>query len=176
MGNGRTRSKHRTPEERIADLEAELQELRQQVRDKRKFSPEAVSAERERLQLSAADYGELVGVSALTIYGWEHGRSEPRQEQLEKWLSVRGIPETKAWDQLGLEPPGNDLFDPDAVYAERERLELSAKDYGELVGVSGLTIYNWEKGKTKPRQAQLEKWLAVKGIGKREAWRRLGLT
>jgi transcriptional regulator with XRE-family HTH domain len=52
---------------------------------------------------------------------------------------------------------------------------LSAADYGELVGVSGLTIYNWEKGKTKPREAQLDKWLTVKGIGKRKAWRQLQL-
>ena len=37
-----------------------------------------------------------------------------------------------------------------------------------------LTIYNWEKGKTRPQAKQLEKWLAVKGIGKRKAWGRLG--
>lgn len=59
---------------------------------------------------------------------------------------------------------------------ERGRLELSAADYGELIGVSQVTIYNWEKGKSQPQAAQLEKWLAVKGIGKREAWRRLGIV
>ena len=69
----------------------------------------------------------------------------------------------------------NRSFSPDAVYAERERLELSAADYGELVGVSALTIYNWEKGRTSPQQAQLQKWQAVKGIGKRKVWRRVGL-
>ena len=41
--------------------------------------------------------------------------------------------------------------------------------------MSGLTIYNWEKGKTRPRAKQLEKWLAVKGIGKRVAWKTLGI-
>jgi len=32
---------------------------------------------------------------------------------------------------------------------------LSAADYGKLVGVSGLTIYNWEGGKAKPRQEKI---------------------
>ena len=61
------------------------------------------------------------------------------------------------------------------VKADRERLRLSAADYGLLVGVSGQTIYNWEKGKSKPRTNQLAAWANVRGIGKREALRRLEL-
>ncbi len=61
------------------------------------------------------------------------------------------------------------------VEADRQRLELSAKDYGLLVGVSGLTIYSWEKGKSKPRAKQLAAWAKTRGIGKREARRRLEL-
>ncbi len=61
------------------------------------------------------------------------------------------------------------------VKADRERLGLSAKDYGLLVGVAGLTIYNWEKGKSKPRDIQRAAWAKTRGIGKREALRRLGL-
>ncbi len=61
------------------------------------------------------------------------------------------------------------------VKADRERLGLSAKDFGLLVGVAGLTIYNWEKGKSKPRDKQLAAWAKMRGIGKREAWRRLEL-
>ncbi len=61
------------------------------------------------------------------------------------------------------------------VEADRERLGLSAKDYGLLVGVVGLTIYNWEKGKSKPSDERLAAWAAVRGIGKREALRRLEL-
>ena len=66
-------------------------------------------------------------------------------------------------------------FSPKWLRAHREKLELSAADYAKLVGVSGLTIYNWEKGKTKPRAQRLEQWAKVRGLGKREAWRRLGL-
>jgi len=66
-------------------------------------------------------------------------------------------------------------FSPRSVAAQRKRLGLSAADYGKLVGVSPLTIYNWEKGKTRPRQEQLAALVAVRGIGKREALKRLEL-
>lgn len=66
-------------------------------------------------------------------------------------------------------------FSPKWVKADRERLGLSALDYGLLVGVAGLTIYNWESGKSKPRAKQLAAWAAMRGIGKREALRRLEL-
>ena len=67
----------------------------------------------------------------------------------------------------------NVRFSPSWVELHRERLELSAADYGQLVGVSALTIYNWEKGKTRPRQQQLTAWGKIRGLGKREAWKRL---
>ena len=69
----------------------------------------------------------------------------------------------------------NVRFSARSVKSQRDRLALSAKDYGLLVGVSGLTIYNWEQGKSRPRQAQLAALAAVRGIGKREALARLEL-
>lgn len=66
-------------------------------------------------------------------------------------------------------------FSPKWVQADRKRLGLSAKNYAKLVGVSMLTIYNWEKGKSKPRAKQLAALAKVRGIGKREAARRLEL-
>ena len=138
------------------------------------FSPEAVREERERLGLPATRYAELVGVSPLTIYLWEKRKTKPRPALLQKWNDVRGISRRDALKALGIKEPRLRGFSPGAVRAERERLELSAADYAELIGVSTLTVYNWEKGRTKPGTAQLEKWKAVKGIGKKEAWRRLG--
>jgi DNA-binding transcriptional regulator YiaG len=64
-------------------------------------------------------------------------------------------------------------FSARSVHAQRQRLGLSAADYGRLVGVSGLTIYNWEHEKARPRKAQLAALVAVRGIGKREAIQRL---
>lgn len=48
-------------------------------------------------------------------------------------------------------------FRADGLKSHRARLGLSAENFGKLVGVSGLTIYNWEAGKSKPRKAQLPK-------------------
>ena len=66
-------------------------------------------------------------------------------------------------------------FSARSVTAQRKRLGLSAADYAKLVGVSALTIYNWENGKSRPRKEQLAALVAVRGIGKREALRRLEL-
>jgi len=66
-------------------------------------------------------------------------------------------------------------FSPKWVRADRKRLDLSAKDYARLVGVSSLTIYNWEHGKSKPNAERLAAWAEIRGIGKREAQRRLEL-
>jgi DNA-binding transcriptional regulator YiaG len=162
----------RSIEQRIADLEARITGLRAAAKDREKFSPEDVHKDRARLELAAKDYAELVGVSMITIYSWESGRTRPRPEQLELWLAAKGMPKAEAWKKVGIEEALD--FSGKAVLAERKRLGLSAKRYADLVGVSMLTVYNWEKQKSAPRGAALEKWLAVKGIGKAKALKRIG--
>lgn len=56
---------------------------------------------------------------------------------------------------------------------QRERLGLSAADYGRMVGVSAQSIYNWEQGHASPRPEQLTLIAGLRGIGKRDAQRRL---
>ncbi|NQU24089.1 MAG: helix-turn-helix domain-containing protein [Candidatus Nealsonbacteria bacterium] len=77
--------------------------------------------------------------------------------------------------QTAEEPAGDVRFSAKSVKAQRRRLGLSAKDYGKLVGVSSLTIYNWEQGKTRPQKAQLASLVAIRGIGKRDALAKLEL-
>jgi len=64
-------------------------------------------------------------------------------------------------------------FSARSVRAQRSRLGLSAKNFGRLVGVAGLTIYHWESGKVRPRAKQLAGLAAVRHLGKREARQRL---
>ncbi|MBX3424728.1 MAG: helix-turn-helix transcriptional regulator [Pirellulales bacterium] len=72
---------------------------------------------------------------------------------------------------------GNDVrFSARSVKAQRRRTGLSAADYAKLVGVTPLTIYNWENGKSRPRLAQLETLVALRGIGKREALAKLEIV
>jgi DNA-binding transcriptional regulator YiaG len=55
----------------------------------------------------------------------------------------------------------------------RARLDLSAADFGRLIGASGQSVYNWEAGKAVPRATQQSAIASVRGLGKREARRRL---
>ncbi len=74
------------------------------------------------------------------------------------------------------DPTVTPRFSPGWVEAHRDRLDFSAAEYGELVGVSAMTIYNWEKGKTKPGPQQLAAWAEVRTLGKRDAIKRLEMT
>ncbi len=100
---------------KLAAVEKEVRFLRKQE-DKRaaskpsltlaasaRFSPRWVKANREKLGLSAADYGELVGVHAMTIYNWEHGRSKPQKEQLASLVAVRKLSRREAMRRLDLD-------------------------------------------------------------------------
>ena len=104
----------------VAQHRREVAQLKRQLRDQEKkvaslqkgkptpkpvdesvrFSARSVKAQRTRLGLSAADYARLVGVSPLTIYNWEHGKSRPRSEQLAQLVAVRGIRKREARAKL----------------------------------------------------------------------------
>jgi DNA-binding transcriptional regulator YiaG len=60
-----------------------------------------------------------------------------------------------------------------SVRAQRKRLKFSAADFGKLIGVSGLTVYNWEHGKGRPRKERLATLVGVREMGRREALAKL---
>ncbi len=91
----------------------------------------------------------------------ELGQREQQIKLLKKQTQQQGQPQLDEQDSA--------RFSSRSVKAQRSRLGLSAVDYGKLVGVSGLTIYSWEHGASRPRKAQLAALVAVRGIGKREA-------
>lgn len=64
-------------------------------------------------------------------------------------------------------------FSAKGLKSHRAKLGLSAGDYGRLAGVSGQSIYNWERGKAIPRQSQIAALADLRGLGKREAIARL---
>ena len=63
----------------------------------------------------------------------------------------------------------------EALKAHRERPEAGAArvTMPRLIGVSGLSIYNWEQGKARPRKSSVDAWSAIRRIDKREAAQRL---
>ena len=64
-------------------------------------------------------------------------------------------------------------FSAKNVIAQRKRLGISANDFGKLVGVSAVTIYSWEQGRSRPRTAQIRALGLVRTFGKTEARTRL---
>ena len=85
-------------------------------------------------------------------------------EQQERKRAAKGVPKASVEGKR---------FSPRGLKTHRQKLDLSAADYAGLVGVTGQTIYNWEQGKSKPRDEQLASLVAARSLGKREAWKRL---
>lgn len=112
---------------------------------------------------------------AVAQYRREIARLKRQQREQERKLSVlasqsqktAGAPVTS--EKLN----GDSRFSARSVRAQRRRTGLSAADYAKLVGVSPLTIYNWEHNKSRPRQGQFSALLKLRGIGKREAQAKL---
>jgi DNA-binding transcriptional regulator YiaG len=66
-------------------------------------------------------------------------------------------------------------FSARSVRAQRKRLGLTRRRFAKLVGVSPLTIFNWEHGQSRPREAQFTALVAVRHQGRREVWKKLEL-
>ena len=89
---------------------------------------------------------------------------------------LRGQEQKRMGQQPSEEAAEDVRFSPKWLKSHRQKLGLSQEQYGKLVGVSGLTIYNWEQGKTSPAAKQRAAWGAIRGIGKREAQKRLEMV
>lgn len=97
-----------------------------------------------------------------------------RVEQLERLVAA--VQKSARAGKASAVPAGAEKalrFRPQGVRAHRDRLGLSAEDFGRLLGVSSQAIYNWEQGTARPRPAMLDKFAALRSIGKREALARL---
>ncbi len=80
----------------------------------------------------------------------------------------------KAMPGRSAEPAAKGVrFTSKGVRSHRSLLAISAADYGKLVGVTGHTIYKWEQGTARPRQAQLAALVSIRGLRIKEARARL---
>jgi len=83
-------------EKQIANLgrksrTAQVQEETKEGATRIRFSAKGLAKQRQKVGLSAADFGLLSGVSAQTIYNWEAGKSTPREKQKVAVAALRGI-------------------------------------------------------------------------------------
>ncbi len=82
--------------------------------------------------------------------------------------AVRGRTRTQTEEEPG-EGKSVERFSAKGMVAQRKRLGLSAASMGKLIGVSGATVYLWEKGQTRPRVSQMPGIAKVRQMGKVEA-------
>jgi len=64
-------------------------------------------------------------------------------------------------------------FQARGLRSMRQRLGLSAAKMAKLLGVSELSVYNWETGKTTPQKERLAAIVQLRSSGKREIQARL---
>lgn len=65
-----------------------------------RFKAQGVRSQRRRLGISAADYAKLIGVTAHTVYKWEHGAARPRKRLLSALASLRSMGKREAVARL----------------------------------------------------------------------------
>jgi DNA-binding XRE family transcriptional regulator len=96
----------------VAALERQVAMLSRRVRDtpsepashpgtKLRFVAKGLRSQRARLGLTADEYAKLVGVSAQSVYNWEHGHATPRPAQIAAIAGLRSIGKREARARLG---------------------------------------------------------------------------
>jgi DNA-binding transcriptional regulator YiaG len=71
------------------------------------------------------------------------------------------------------EPRKGFRFSAKGLATRRQKLGLSARELGALLGVSAQSVYHWEQGKSRPRTSQVQAIAGLRRLGKREAVARL---
>ena len=65
-----------------------------------RYSAKNVAALRKKLDLSAADFGLLLGVTGPAVYLWEQGKSRPRPRNMPAIAALRALSKKAALGQL----------------------------------------------------------------------------
>ena len=98
---------------RVSDLQRKVIPLEKQVLEnvpsqvaevdveRVRFTARGLRSQRQRLGLSAAECGKLIGVTDQTIYNWEHGTARPRKEQLAHIAPLRRMGKREVQARLG---------------------------------------------------------------------------
>lgn len=102
------------------------------------WTPARLAEWRGSLRLSQAALGRQLGVTAASVSNWERGKTP-----ISPALSTR-------LDQLA-QPAGAAEFTLDEIARLRCRLKLTRAQFARRLGVSQMTVRNWETGRSRPR-------------------------
>lgn len=102
--------------------------------------------------------------SAASKYRSEIAALKRRVDTLEKSVKrASKVPADPKLDTQDNVAKKRHRFSAIRLAAQRKRLKLSAAEMGKLLGVSNLSVYAWETGKTRPRDRHLP---AISALGK----------
>jgi DNA-binding transcriptional regulator YiaG len=124
-------------------------------------------AEAQALKKSSAQYRREIAslkrrLKALEDVAGKLAKGAPDKPQNKRSTSVADETSSSRFSAKGLA-------------AQRRRLGLSTAELASLLGVSGQSVYHWERGKSRPRAVQMPAISAIRTMGKREAAYRLSV-
>ncbi|TDR39675.1 helix-turn-helix protein [Tahibacter aquaticus] len=126
----------------------------------------AVKAELDALRNASAGYRKEIAALKRTVASLQRNQASVEKKNKAK------VSETE--DAADAEAAGGRIrFSAKGLKTLRAKLGLSAQEFGRLAGASGQSIYNWEQEKNTPRQEQIQRIAALRGMGKKEAKARL---
>jgi DNA-binding transcriptional regulator YiaG len=99
-------------------------------------------------------------------------RAQAAETQVRRLTRASAKPAAAAADEEAT-PSRQMRFSGSALKALRQRLNLSARECGILIGVSGLSIYHWEAGKARPRAKHMPAIAALRSMSKKQAAEKL---
>jgi len=133
----------------------------------------ALKGEISRLSTKAARQHVAPVQSASNALRRQVSELKKQLRALERQVAALKRQGARTRPDLVPEDESNVRFTAKGLRSLRNRLGLSAEEFGRLLDVGQQTIYNWESKKTQPRRAQIPAIAALRTIGKREARARL---
>ena len=115
--------------------------------------------------------GEIQSLKkSISLYRSQIADLKRRTQALEQQVRRQGKAVAKAVPAAAQEEGASRVrFSAKGLAAQRKRLGLSAAALAQILGVSPLSVYKWESGKTRPRARQIEAIATLRGMGKKEA-------
>ena len=67
-----------------------------------RVGPRSIAAQRKRLKLTREQFGQIAGVSSNTVYLWETGQVDPKEESRARIVRLRGLGAREARRLMGV--------------------------------------------------------------------------
>jgi uncharacterized Zn finger protein len=154
------------PKKRIRKKASKKKHITHTKRAVFKPTAAAIRQQRKRCDMSVAEFAALLGVSPATVNNWERssGKLNLRQRTLDALTNTVGptMKQTKkkASKKKYTTHTKKASFKPTAAAIRRQRkqFDMSVAEFAALLGVSSVTVNNWERssGKLNLRQRTLD--------------------